>query len=165
MAPAVVFVALTDSDVRARFERIVSHLDRWGDVVASDNGRARVRRLLEFSVVAPGGGLAAEAKELFREYFERNRPGEWEIVKYTYEYLDVGRGARLAFHVHDLDTRKRVAHAHCEDAFEIPDDERSAHLRAVEYELREAHDVFMRLFAADEPPDCGSFLPLEVDRT
>jgi hypothetical protein len=165
VAPAVVFVALTDSEVRARFERIVSHLDHWGDVVAADNGRARGRRLLEFSVVAPGGGLAAEAKELFREYYELTRSGDWEMVKYTYEYLDVGRGARLAFHVHNLGGRKRVAHAHCDDAFEIPDDERPPHLRAVEYELREAHAVFMRHWAASEPPDCESMLPLEVDRT
>jgi len=165
VAPGEVFVSLTASEIRARFERIVSHLDHWGDVVAKDIGRARRRRLLEFSVVAPGGGLATEARELFREYYELKRSGMWEMMKYTYEYLDVARGARLAFHFHRLGDGKRVAHAHCGDAREIPDDEGSAHLRAVEYELREAHDVFMRHWAAGEAPDCESFLPLEVDRT
>lgn len=165
MVPAVVFVALTDSEVRARFERILRHLDHWGDVVAMDAGRARQRRLLEFSLLAPGGSLDVEAKELFREYYELNRSGDWDVVKYTYEYLDVARGARLAFHVHDVGVRKRVAHAHCEESFDIPDYERSPHLRAVEYELREAHEEFMRHLAAGEVPDCRSYLPLEVDRT
>lgn len=165
MAPDVTFVALTDAEVRARFDRIVRHLDHWGDVVATDAGRKRRGRMLEFSVVAPGGGLETEAKELLREYYELHGSGIWEIVKYTYEYVDVVRGARLAFHVHDIAGRKRVAHAHCEGSFEIPDDERSPHLRAVEYELREAHEVFMRHLAAGAAPDCDQYLPLEVDRT
>jgi hypothetical protein len=163
--PAAAFVALDESELRARFDRYVKHLDHWGDVVAADLGRATSRRQLEFSVLAPGGGLEVEGRELFREYYRRNAPGTWEFIKYTYEYLDTVRGARLAFHVHDIGTRKRVAHAHCEDSFDIPEGERSAHLRATEYELREAHDVFMSLLAANERPDCGSFLPLEVDRT
>lgn len=163
--PTVVFVALTDAEVRARFERIIRHLDHWGDVVATDSGRRRDRRLLEFSVLAPGGGLIAEAKELFREYYRRSSSGDWEVVKYTYEYLDIQRSRRLAFHVHDLAGRKRVAHAHCEDSTDIPETERSAHLRAIEYEAREAHAVFMRLYAAGVAPDCDDFLPLEVDRS
>jgi hypothetical protein len=37
-------------------------------------------------------------------------------------------------------------------------------LRAVEMDLREAHEDFMRLWAADRAPDCASFRPLEISR-
>lgn len=67
--------------------------------------------------------------------------------------------------MHDLAGSRRVMHAHCEPATDIPETERSAHLRAVEYELREAHAAFMRLYAAELAPDCEGFLPLAVDRT
>lgn len=53
----------------------------------------------------------------------------------------------------------------CEESVDIPDEERSAHLRAVEYDLRAAHDIFMRHYAAGEAPDCRHFLPFQVDRT
>lgn len=165
MSPSVAFVALTDSQVRSRFERIVRYLDHWGDVVAVDRGRRTDRRLLEFAVVSPGGGLDAEARELFREYFDRDANGDWALAKYTYEYLDVINRARLAFHVHDLGGRRRVAHAHCEESVDIPEAERSAHLRSVEYELREAHEIFMTYYASGESPDCDRFLPLAVDRS
>ena len=165
MAPAVSFVSLTGSQVLTRFNRIVDHLDHWGDVIARDAGRATERRMLEFAVLAPGGGLAVEVRELFREHYARNRAGDWDIVKYTYEYLDISHSARLAFHVHDIGARKRVAHAHCEESVDIPDEERSAHLRSVEYEIREAHDAFMHLYAAGGTPDCTGYLPLEIDRT
>ena len=165
MSPSVTFVALTDSQVRSRFERIIRYLDHWGDVVAVDRGRRTYRRLLEFSVVSPGGGLEVEARELFREYFDRDAQGEWALAKYTYEYLDTVNRARLAFHVHDLSGRQQVAHAHCEESVDIPETERSAHLRSVEYELREAHEVFMAFYASGEPPDCTEFLPLAVDRS
>ena len=164
MSPAVEFVALSDGQIRSRFDRLLRHLDHWGDVVATDAGRLEDRRMLEFAVVSPGGDLDVETRELFREYYQRNRAGVWDIVKYTYEYLDVVRGVRLAFHVHDLGGRRRVAHAHCEESFDIPEDERSAHFRAVEYDLREAHDVFMRHYAAGIAPDCSTFLPLAVNR-
>lgn len=157
-------VALTDSEVRSRFDRITTHLDHWGDVIATDSGRLESWRLLELVVLSPGGGQEVEAREIFREYYAKNRAGEWEIAKYTYEYLDVGHSARLAYHLHDIGRRKRVAHAHCEESVDLPDEERSPHLRAVEYDLREAHDVFMRHYAAGETPDCRDFLPLEVDR-
>jgi hypothetical protein len=120
---------------------------------------------LQFVVLAPGGGLDVEAKELFREYYQRNPSGGWDFVKYTYEFLDVLHGGRLAFHVHDVDGRQRVSHAHCEESVDIPEDERSAHLRSMEYDLREAHDIFMTHYATGEPPDCGGFLPLEVNRS
>jgi hypothetical protein len=116
-------------------------------------------------VVSPGGDLDVETRELFREYYARNRGGGWDILKYTYEYLDVVNSARLAFHLHDVGRRRLVPHAHCEDSVDIPEGERSAHLRSVEYELREAHEIFMTLYATGQPPDCASFLPLDVDRT
>ena len=165
MAPALAFVPLTDSQVRARFNGVIQHLDHWGDVLASDSGSSRSRRLLEFELLAPGGELAVEVEAIFREYYRRTSSDEWDIAKYTYEYLDRVQGWRLAFHMHDIGGSPRVMHAHCESAFDIPDMERSEHLRAVEYELREAHAEFMRLYAAELAPDCARLLPLAVDRT
>ena len=157
--------SLTEPEVRSRFDALVRHLDHWGDVVASDEGRRRGRRLLQFQLLAPGGGLDVEVRALFREYYRQAPDGEWDIVKYTYEYLDIVRAWRLAFHMHEVGGTARIAHAHCEPAMDLPNGERSRHLRAVEYELREAHQEFMRLYAAEITPECGRYLPLEVDRT
>lgn len=165
MAPGLAFVPLTDAQVRARFNGVIQHLDHWGDVIAIDSGSRRQRRLLEFEMLAPGGGLAIEAQAVFREYYQRTSSDEWDAAKYTYEYLDRVRGWRLAFHMHDLAGSPRVMHAHCEPAFDIPDTERSEHLRAIEFELREAHAEFMRLYAAELAPDCAGYLPLAIDRT
>ncbi len=155
---------LTDSQVRSRFEGLVRHLDHWGDVVASDEGRNHDRRLLTWGLVAPGGGLSPEVRARYREYFRMTSGGDWELIKHTYEYLDIGRGSRLAFHLHDLPGRTQVPHAHCESASDIPEAERSPHLRSTEYELREAHHEFMTLYASERAPDCSRFLPLEIDR-
>jgi len=161
----VTVVALTDAQLMRRFDGLVRFLDHWGDVQAADLGRRRGVRLLEFQLAAPGADLPIEVLALYREYYRRDREGAWEIAKYTYEYLDVVNGRRLAYHLHALASGASVAHAHCEAAHDIPDVDRSSHLRAHEYELREAHREFMRLWASGDTPDCGRLLPLRPERT
>jgi hypothetical protein len=158
------FVALSSGGVRDRFDRLTSHLDHWGDVIARDIGAATGRRLLEFQLLAPGGVLSTEVEALFREYYQRNRAGGWDILKYTYEYLDLVRSWRLAFHLHPLGGRSKVAHAHCGPGAVHWAGEPSVHLRAIEYELREANAEFMRLYASGRPPECSAFLPMSVNR-
>ena len=102
---------------------------------------------------------------LYREHYERNSARDWELAKYTYEYLDLPRRRRLAFHLHPLAGSPLVAHAHCESASELSTAEGPIHLRAIEFELQEAYGQFMRLYAAGLPPDCTSFLPLRVERS
>jgi len=140
-----------------------AHLDHWGDVTVRDVGQSHGRRLLEFEVIAPGHALEPEAKALFREYYRRES-GTWNLAKYTYEYLDLVRSWRLAYHFHQVAGVSTFAHAHCEHATEFASAEGSNHLRAVEYDLREANAEFMRFYAADRAPDCASFLPLQLDR-
>ena len=163
MAAAVSFTALTDAKIKKRFERLTDFLDAWGDLRASDVGGARDRRLLEFALEAPGEALPVQVKARYREYYRRG-PRGWDIRKYTYEYLDVSRAQRLAYHLHDFGRRSLVAHAHCESAIDLGDEETSHHLRATELDLREAHEEFMSLWASNVPPDCARFRPLEVER-
>lgn len=161
---SVAFVQLTEGEVRARLEGITAHLDHWGDVVPTDAGRRGPRRLLEFRFVAPGEDLPVEVTAVFREYLRRSRAASWELFKYTYEYLDRVRMRRLAYHMHSLGRTTPVVHAHCEDAADIPDEERGSHFRAVEVDLLEAHQTFMRLWASESAPDCSSLHPLAISR-
>jgi hypothetical protein len=159
---------LTGAEIRSRFEGLTSFLWRWGDVTARDSGAKTRARLLEFRVEAPGEGLPPDVVALYREYYAATTGRVWELAKYTYEYLDLRRGWRLAYHLHDVGGLRRAPHAHCGAATSLPDGpsgaEPSEHLRSIEYDLREAHRAFMRLYAADVAPDCEHFLPLAVSR-
>ena len=156
-------VALREGQVRDRRDRLTDFLDAWGDLRVVDFGGDRDRRLLEFSLEAPGHDLPVEIRGRYGEYYRR-RGKRWLLAKYHYEYLDIARGARLAYHLHDIGLRRLVAHAHCDDATTLATNEGKHQLRAVELDLREVHMEFMRLYASDVPPDCASFLPLEVHR-
>lgn len=120
--------------------------------------------MLQFHVTAPGDPLEREAIALFREWYRRTPDDRWALAKYTYEYRDYLRSARLAYHLHDLGSRRGVAHAHCENQAD-PEVEEGTHLRATEYGLLEANAVFMKLYASNEAPDCDAFLALEISRT
>jgi hypothetical protein len=155
---------LSDSQVRKRRDRLADFLDAWGDVRVLDLGSDRDRRLLELTLEAPGHDLPVDVRARFREHYRRTRTGDWRLARYSYEYLDVKRRARLAYHLHDIGPRRMVPHAHCADASELATREGVHHLRAVEMDLREAHMQFMRLYASDSPPGCAAFLPLQIRR-
>lgn len=157
-------VPLTDGQLNDRFERMVRHLDHWGSVDARQRGRARRRRALEFQLEVPSEDLAAEARALFREYYDRSRTGTWTLVKYTYEYADLVRSWRLGYHLHAIGDGPPIAHAHCEPGAGLRGTESSSHFRAIEYDLREANAWFMRLYAEGRAPACDELLPLLVDR-
>src|SRR5664279_2488545 len=137
---------LSDGQLNTRRDRLTGFLDAWGDLVVTDLGRETGSRLLEFALECPGVALAVEVKVRYREYYGRGRAVGWAIAKYHYEYFDAVRSKRLAYHLHDIGSRTLVPHAHCEDAAGLPA-ERSAEgrhqLRAVELDLREAHEEFM----------------------
>lgn len=160
-------MALTDVRLRARRDRLTELLDAWGDLVVSDIGAQTSTRMLEFTLECPGLALPIEVKTRYREYYRRETGSGWDLAKYHYEYLDVVRSTRVAYHLHDIGSRKLVPHAHCGEARSLPS-ERSRddrhQLRAVELDLREAHEEFMQLWAADRAPDCACFRPLEISR-
>ena len=157
-------MGLTSGQLRRRRDRIEAYLDVWGDLRITDDGAATRRRLLEFTLEAPGQDLPAEIRARYAEYYRRGSSGDWSLAKYHYEYLDIGHRRRLAYHMHDIGTRLLVPHAHCGPATELDRGEGPHHLRAVELDLREAHERFMGSYAAGRVPDCGSLLPLEVPR-
>ena len=163
MTAAAGLVALSDAQLRNRRSKITDYLDSFGDVRVEDLGGGGPRQLLQFTLVAPGYPCEVDVTALYREYYRRTRAGSWDIAKYTYEYRDYLRNARLAYHLHDLGGRQLMAHAHCEAEAE-PEDEEAGHLRATAFDLVEANTQFMRLYAADAAPDCGALLPLEIRR-
>lgn len=157
------FAALSDWQLNQRINRLVDFLDVWGDLTVGDAGGALDRRLLEFALEAPGEGLPVQIRARYREYYRRGKRG-WDLAKYTYEYLDVVRSRRLAYHLHDIGPGALVPHAHCEDASALGNEESPHHLRATELDMREAHEEFMHLWASDVAPDCTAYRPLEVVR-
>jgi len=161
---SVVVLALTPGQLRRRRDRIGDFLDAWGDLAVDDSGEATGRRRLGFVVRAPGDDLPDEVIVRYREYYRLTSDGDWLFEKYTYEYLDLARGRRLAYHMHDIGRRRLVPHAHCEAASALVDDDERHHLRAIEFELREAHMHFMHYYASGSEPDCEAFLPLAVNR-
>lgn len=157
-------VALSPGQVGRRRDTIQDYLDVWGDLEVHDLGASTDRRLIEFMLHAPGQDLTDEVVTRYREYYGITKNGDWLMTKYTYEFLDLVHGRRLAFHLHDIGRRRLVPHAHCESVATLADAEGPHHLRAIEWELREAHSEFMRLYASGNRPDCEGFLPLEVPR-
>lgn len=157
-------VALTPGQLRRRRDRVGDFLDAWGDLAIDDSGEATGHRRLEFAVRAPGHDLPDEVSALYREYYALTKSGDWLIWKYTYEYLDIARGRRLAYHMHDIGRRRLVPHAHCETMDALVDDDERHQLRAIEFELREAHMRFMQYYASESEPDCEAFFPLDVNR-
>lgn len=155
---------LPAGQLRRRRDRLVDYLDAWGDLHVSDDGAATGRRRLEFYVESPGDDLPIDVKLRYREYYQQDAAGDWRLAKYTYEYLDIAGRMRLAFHLHDIELRSMVAHAHCESSDGLSDGVETHHLRAIEYDLREAHEAFMELYARGATVDCSAYLPLEVDR-
>ncbi len=157
MSGAVGFAALTSGEFRKRRDRLIDFLDAWGDLRVKDLGAGGARRLLDFELEAPGQALPAEVKVRYSEYYRRNARGHWDLAKYHYEFFDVDRGKRLAYHLHDIGSRKLVPHAHCEDSTDPTTEEGPHHLRAIVLDLREAHERFMKLYAAELPQTALNF--------
>lgn len=143
-----------------RFEQhkttILAILDHLGDVELVDSGRGRRDRRLGFAVTAPGHSLPEQAAFMYSEWYHRVARG-WRLTRYQYDYIDVRRGGRFGYHWHALRRRSPVYHAHCEEQLGAP---ASAHYRAYELSLLEAHEEFARLYAADAPVDCSGLRPL-----
>jgi hypothetical protein len=101
--------ALTGGELRRRRDRLADYLDAWGDLRVNDLGSGGTLRLLQFALEAPGESLPIEVRAVYREFYSRRRDGDWDIAKYTYEYLDLSCTKRLAYHPHDLGTRPSCA--------------------------------------------------------
>jgi hypothetical protein len=157
-------VLLSAGQVVDRRHRLIDFLDAWGDLHVRDLGGDRDVRLLELTLEAPGHDLPVEVRAQYGESYRRRRDARWHLAGYRFEYHDLARALRLAYHLHEVGSNRPIPHAHCGAMVEPQITEGSHHLRAVELDLREAHMIFMRLYASDTAPDCSTFLPLEIDR-
>lgn len=164
MAENAEILSLSSAQLRRRIDKLTDFLADWGDLWVSDVGERGARRRIEFYLESPGSDLPTDVKTRYREWYVPDGRGRWNIAKYTYEYLDAKDMKRLAFHLHDIGHQSLVPHAHCEDAAEMADEEGPHQLRALAFDLREAHERFMTLYAAGERPDCASMLALRIKR-
>lgn len=143
-----------------RFEQrkatIGTVLDHLGEVRLVDSGREKRGRLLRLELHAPGHGLPVQGTFIYAEWYRRVAQG-WRLTRYQYDYLDRRLGGRLGYHWHTLTRRSAAYHAHCEQVLGTPTVQ---HYRSYEVDLLEAHEEFVRRYAADEPIDCSGLRPL-----
>ena len=148
-----------DHALEQRKATIVAVLDRLADLTTSDTGKAAKERAIRFELDAPRCPLAALRRFRYGEIFRRDAVS-WILSSYTYDYLDLERGGRSAYHWHDLPGRPAVHHYHCRPPAGRPS---LSHFRAYEVDLLEAHDEFARLFASGAPIDCTGLRPLRAE--
>lgn len=128
---------------------ILAILDDLGSPELSDSGRNARERRLSVVVDAPDPDLPTQARFKYVEIFRRDRD-RWRLVGYTYDYVDLVNGGRFAYHRHDLPSRQDVLHVHCEP----PTGASTAHFRAYEVTLLEAHDEFAGWWASGSQIEC-----------
>ena len=145
-----------DHAFEQRKATIVAVLDDDGDVLLADTGKAAPERAVRFELAAPRHPLAELGRFRYGEVFHRDGAG-WVLTSYTYDYLDLEHGGRLAYHWHPLPGGPAVHHLHCRPPVGRPS---VSHFRAYEVDLLEAHEEFARLFASGTPIDCTGLRPL-----
>ena len=143
--------ALDDHAFEQRKATLIAKLDDLGDVNSDDSGARTETRRLELVAAVPGGGLEALAELDYVEFFRRTPAGRWVPVRYAYEYREQPGPGRRAYHWHD-----ERFHAHCVDRGRP---QRDHHFRATEVDVFEAHDEFVRIYAAGEPVTCDDLRP------
>lgn len=145
-----------DHAFEQRKATIIAILDDDGDVTIDDTGKADPERAMLFELEAPGHYLAAEGRFRYREVFRRDGDG-WVLISYIYDYLDLERGGRRAYHWHDLPGRSGVFHEHCRPPSGRPS---ISHFRSYDVDLFEAHEEFAMSYASETSIDCMGLRPL-----
>jgi len=148
-----------DHAFEQRKATILAILDDDGDVTVEDGGKGVAVRSLEFALDGPRRPLPTLARFRYGE-IHRREGDAWILADYRYEYLDVEHGGRVAYHWHDLPGRVGVHHLHCRPPTGRPT---MSHFRSYAVDLLEAHDEFIRSYAAGTPIDCSSLRPLRPD--
>ncbi len=145
-----------DHAFEQRKATIVAILDRLGDVTIDDTGKSAPGRAIRFALDAPRRPLSALGRFRYREVFRRDGDG-WILMSYTYDYLDLERGGRRAYHWHDLPGRSGVFHEHCRPPGDRPS---ISHFRSYDVDLFEAHEEFAMSYASETAIDCAGLRPL-----
>ncbi|MBA3876444.1 MAG: hypothetical protein C0498_05825 [Anaerolinea sp.] len=145
-----------DHAFEQRKATIIAILDDDGDVTIHDTGRVAPERAIRFELDAPEHGLAATGRFRYGEVFRRDGDG-WILESYTYDYIDLERGGRRAYHRHDLPGRSSVFHEHCRPPGGRPS---ISHFRSYDVDLIEAHEEFAMSYASETAIDCTGLRPL-----
>lgn len=77
-------------------------------------------------------------------------------MKYEYDFLEIARNSRLAFHMHPVSVPAATAHAHCEPGIGSPEHE---HYRYIELSIFEALEEHVDWWATDTDLDCERLRP------
>lgn len=146
---------LSEAAINQRAVEMTARFDDIGETVARDEGAATGYRWLQWGVVAPYAGLDL-GRFQYDEYYQQ-QDGGWAMVKYAYDFLDVRRESRLAFHAHPVYRQEPTAHAHCE-----PEQGKPAHhhYRFDELTIHEALEEHMKWWASDTDLTCADLRPL-----
>ncbi len=151
---------LTGHALHQRTTTIQSVLEAIGSVEFEDAGGQAAIRRQRWLVTVPGVlDLADEALLKYEEWFEADGRA-WLLLRYHFDFFDLTRGGRFAYHLHDLPGRGVVPHIHCRPAGSEPKAAQVAHYRAYEIDLLEAHERFAAILAAGAPIICVGLLPL-----
>lgn len=136
---------------------MTARFDDIGETWIRDEGSATGYRWLQWSVISPYAGLE-HGRFQYDEFYQRYGPG-WTMVKYSYDFLEVVRNSRLAFHAHPVLKPTWTPHVHCEPEQGNPAWE---HYRFYELTIQEALEEHMKWWASDTDLTCEGFRPLHL---
>ena len=103
---------LAEAASNQRVVEMTARFDEIGETAARDEGAATGYRWLQWGAVAPYVGLEL-GRFQYDEYYQQ-QGGGWAMVKYAYDFLEVRRDSRLAFHAHRVHRPEPTPHVHCE---------------------------------------------------
>lgn len=148
-------IRLSEASVNQRVVEMTARFDNIGETVVRDEGGATRYRWLQWAVVALYRGVELGSFQ-FDEYYERDGGG-WAMVKYAYDFVEMTRSSRLAFHSHPLLRTEPTPHVHCEPELGHPAHD---HYRFDELTIYEALEEHLKWWAADTDLTCEELRPL-----
>lgn len=145
---------VSEGDLNQRVVEMTARFDRLGETTIRDAGSATEYRWVQWLARCPYPE-SEMARFQYDEYFERSGAG-WQMVKYEYDFLEIARNSRLAFHMHPVNVSAATAHAHCEPELGNPKHE---HYRYIELSIVEALEELVDWWATDTDLDCERLRP------
>jgi len=145
--------SLSPHQFNHRLETAIARLDRIGALTVRDRGGDTPVRKLIFDLVIPGLqalGVPDEAHFRYEEWFRRRESGEWERVRYDYNYRDLVRGGLLGYHLHPLVRSDNEPVSHMK-VVQADGSGEGHHYAAYEIEILDAHERLETVFAQGEP--------------
>lgn len=146
---------VSEGNLNQRVVEMTARFDRLGETTIRDAGGATNYRWIQWIARSPypEGEMG---RFQYDEYYERS-DGGWQMVKYEYDFLEMKRTSRLAFHMHPVAEPAPTPHAHCEPELGAPEHE---HYRYIELTIYEALEEHEKWWATDTDLTCERLRPL-----